>query len=314
MRRLKTNFAKRALSAIVVGALCGWTGAAIAQQGGAGSSQGNAGGTATADDSGANNDGTSAVREVPTEDRPTEDRSTDNQATDNGDLATRDSVPDSAPNAQDARAETPETTVDQPNNTNSREQNPTRTNQQQRAALGVALRPVRGGLMIQSVEPNGPAAQVGLRPGDVIVALDDVEITSFTNFANRIANHEPGQQATIVFAREGRTDAVDVQLMAANRLYGQSNQTGRTRAMRPPAPNARGIEGDATSADLRQIQSQLDQLTREVVALRQRLDGLAELHDDVRLLMQRREVGSDTNDGLEPFNKRDDPIGLNDDR
>ncbi|MEZ6111883.1 MAG: PDZ domain-containing protein [Pirellulaceae bacterium] len=304
MRRLKTNFAKRALSAIVVGALCGWTGAAIAQQGSAGSSQGNAGGTATADDSGANNDGTSAVREVPTEDQPIN----------NSGQVTRDSVPDSAPNAQDARAETPETTVDQPNNTNSREQNPTRTNQQQRAALGVALRPVRGGLMIQSVEPNGPAAQVGLRPGDVIVALDDVEITSFTNFANRIANHEPGQQATIVFAREGRTDAVDVQLMAANRLYGQSNQTGRTRAMRPPAPNARGIEGDATSADLRQIQSQLDQLTREVVALRQRLDGLAELHDDVRLLMQRREVGSDTNDGLEPFNKRDDPIGLNDDR
>ncbi|MCA9219848.1 MAG: PDZ domain-containing protein [Planctomycetales bacterium] len=304
MRRLKTNFAKRALSAIVVGALCGWTGAAIAQQGSAGSSQGNAGGTATADDSGANNDGTSAVREVPTEDQPIN----------NSGQVTHDSVPDSAPNAQDARAETPETTVDQPNNTNSREQNPTRTNQQQRAALGVALRPVRGGLMIQSVEPNGPAAQVGLRPGDVIVALDDVEITSFTNFANRIANHEPGQQATIVFAREGRTDAVDVQLMAANRLYGQSNQTGRTRAMRPPAPNARGIEGDATSADLRQIQSQLDQLTREVVALRQRLDGLAELHDDVRLLMQRREVGSDTNDGLEPFNKRDDPIGLNDDR
>lgn len=309
MRRLKTSFAERALAAVVVGVLCGWTGAAIAQQGGAGSLQGNAGGTATADDSGANGDGTSAVREVPTEDQPT----------DNGGQATRDSVPDSAPNAQDARAETPETTVDQPDSANSRAQDPTRanrsgTNQQRRAALGVALRPVRGGLMIESVEPNGPAAQVGLRPGDVIVALDDVEITSFTNFANRIASHEPGQQATIVFAREGRTDAVDVQLMAANRLYGQSNQIGRTRAMRPPAPDAPGFSGEGTTAELRQIQTQLDQLTREVVALRQRLDGLAELHEDVRLLMQRREVGSDTNDGLEPFNKRDDPIGLNDDR
>src|SRR6266850_3327542 len=41
-----------------------------------------------------------------------------------------------------------------------------------RGWLGAAMQPVRGGLVILSVEPDAPAALAGLLVGDVIVSLD----------------------------------------------------------------------------------------------------------------------------------------------
>ncbi len=53
------------------------------------------------------------------------------------------------------------------------------------------------------VQKGGPAAHLGLREGDRIVALDDSTVTSFGGIA-RIINHSAGRQVRVTWERDGR--------------------------------------------------------------------------------------------------------------
>ncbi|MEU1178730.1 trypsin-like peptidase domain-containing protein [Streptomyces sp. NPDC005820] len=63
-----------------------------------------------------------------------------------------------------------------------------------------------------AVESGGPAAQAGLKPGDVITKLDDTVIDSGPTLIGEIWTHQPGDKVAITYERDGKTHTVDLTL------------------------------------------------------------------------------------------------------
>ncbi|MGW4301090.1 S1C family serine protease [Streptomyces sp. NPDC004646] len=87
-----------------------------------------------------------------------------------------------------------------------------------RAALGISARTVVDdsyrpvGAAIVTVTPSGPAAQAGLRTGDVITRLDTTTITSVTALTEALAADKPGQRVKVTYQRNGREGTTEVTL------------------------------------------------------------------------------------------------------
>ncbi|MEV1085338.1 trypsin-like peptidase domain-containing protein [Streptomyces sp. NPDC050211] len=62
------------------------------------------------------------------------------------------------------------------------------------------------------VESGGPAAEAGLKPGDVITKLDDRVIDSGPTLIGEIWTHQPGDKVKITYERDGQTRTVDLTL------------------------------------------------------------------------------------------------------
>jgi S1-C subfamily serine protease len=73
-------------------------------------------------------------------------------------------------------------------------------------ALGQA-----GGLVTEVVA-GSPADEAGLESGDLVTAVDDVTITSFTELAGAVRAHRPGDQVTLSLTRNGNQNQVRVTL------------------------------------------------------------------------------------------------------
>ena len=71
--------------------------------------------------------------------------------------------------------------------------------------MGVTQGP---GVVVYQVQPGGGAERAGLRPGDVITALNGTQITEPNTFRNMIANTAPGSEVTLSVRREGREQQV----------------------------------------------------------------------------------------------------------
>jgi len=74
-----------------------------------------------------------------------------------------------------------------------------------RAYLGIATAPdPDGGAAVQTVAPDGPAAQAGLQPGgDVITKIDGQQIKDPEEVAAAISGREPGESVAITVRRPG---------------------------------------------------------------------------------------------------------------
>ncbi|MDT0389271.1 trypsin-like peptidase domain-containing protein [Streptomyces sp. DSM 41921] len=62
------------------------------------------------------------------------------------------------------------------------------------------------------VEPGGPAAKAGLKPGDVITKLDGHVIDSGPTLIGEIWTHKPGDKVTITYERDGKERTTEVTL------------------------------------------------------------------------------------------------------
>jgi serine protease Do len=71
------------------------------------------------------------------------------------------------------------------------------------------------GALIAGVEEGGPAADAGLRPGDVILSLNGEPIDRFNELGAAIASMEPGSEATIGIWRDREERAIEVRIEEA---------------------------------------------------------------------------------------------------
>lgn len=68
------------------------------------------------------------------------------------------------------------------------------------------------GAHVSGVMPMGPAAQAGIRPGDVVFSLNGQPISNDTHLIASLAEARPGDRVTLGIRRNGRQQDVQVQL------------------------------------------------------------------------------------------------------
>lgn len=88
-----------------------------------------------------------------------------------------------------------------------------------RATLGVKVteltqdtRNYKAGLYIQSTVKGSGAEKAGLQPYDRIIALNDYEISSYTDLSSQLQNYNVGDTVTLTIVRDGQHMNVDVTL------------------------------------------------------------------------------------------------------
>ncbi len=82
----------------------------------------------------------------------------------------------------------------------------------ERPYLGIQARQLERGAEVLEVIPGQPAEEAGLRQGDIILAVDDEEVTQETPLVLLIAAHEPGDTVTLTIERDGRRLEIEVEL------------------------------------------------------------------------------------------------------
>lgn len=60
------------------------------------------------------------------------------------------------------------------------------------------------GLLVVRIDPNGPAASLGLGPGDLLTGLDGQSITSLMDLKETLDKHRPGDSVAIEFVHQGK--------------------------------------------------------------------------------------------------------------
>ena len=59
------------------------------------------------------------------------------------------------------------------------------------------------GVRVQQVMPGSGAEKAGLVAGDVIITVDDGDVTDLRSFSNLLKNHVPGDSVAVTVVRGG---------------------------------------------------------------------------------------------------------------
>ena len=62
----------------------------------------------------------------------------------------------------------------------------------------------KNGVLVQQVQPNGPADKSGIKPGDIITTIDGRQIKDGDDLVNEIASRRPGSSIRLGFIRDGK--------------------------------------------------------------------------------------------------------------
>ena len=112
-----------------------------------------------------------------------------------------------------------------------------------RGWLGVLLQPVsaevaeslglagEGGSLVANVEPDSPAAKAGLKPGDVVLAVNGKPLESVKALARSVADTHPGNTLTLQVSRDHKNRDVQV-------VIGAPPGEGRVASAGSPADDA----------------------------------------------------------------------------
>lgn len=72
--------------------------------------------------------------------------------------------------------------------------------------------PVEQGVVITEVQPNAPAANAGLRPGDVILEVEQKPVEDMRDLETRFGEAEPGETILLLVNRQGSTLYITLRL------------------------------------------------------------------------------------------------------
>jgi serine protease Do len=112
-----------------------------------------------------------------------------------------------------------------------------------RANLSGAVNRVYGfknGVLVQEVQPGGPADKAGLKPGDIITTIDGRSIKDGDDLVNEIASRRPGSTARLGFLRDGKQTDTTVTIGDRDKVFAALNGQQSTIA-----PEEQGNMGEA---------------------------------------------------------------------
>jgi M6 family metalloprotease-like protein len=84
----------------------------------------------------------------------------------------------------------------------------------QRAVLGLQVSEVKDGLRVERITPGMPAADAGLKTGDVLVSIDGLHLSSQERLTVILAERKPGDTVTVAYQRDGKPAEVKAKLVA----------------------------------------------------------------------------------------------------
>ena len=108
----------------------------------------------------------------------------------------------------------------------------------QRAVLGITMQEIddkiaeelklssRKGVYIVEVSKSGAADAAGLKPGDVLIAIDSIAITNAASVQEIVSRFSPGDEAEITVIREGKEKKFEVKFKGTARENGTKADDG----------------------------------------------------------------------------------------
>jgi serine protease Do len=91
-----------------------------------------------------------------------------------------------------------------------------------RSGLSGAVNRVYGfknGVLVQQVQPGGPAERAGLKPGDIIITIDGRSIKDGDDLVNDIASRRPGSSIRLGFLRDGKPQDATVTVGDRDKVF-----------------------------------------------------------------------------------------------
>lgn len=92
-------------------------------------------------------------------------------------------------------------------------------------AESMGLKEVRG-VLVNSVEANGPGAKAGLKQGDVIIALNGERVDDNNVLRNKIASTQPGTEVSLTIIRDGSEKQLKATLTEWSDAVAKNQQDG----------------------------------------------------------------------------------------
>jgi serine protease Do len=77
----------------------------------------------------------------------------------------------------------------------------------------------KNGVLVQQVQPNGPADKGGLKPGDIIITIDGRQIKDGDDLVNEIASRRPGSSIRLGFVRDGKPQDATVTIGDRDKVF-----------------------------------------------------------------------------------------------
>jgi serine protease Do len=81
----------------------------------------------------------------------------------------------------------------------------------------------KSGVLVQEVQPGGPADKAGLKPGDIINTIDGRPIKDGEDLVNEIASRKPGSTIRLGFMRDGKADDTTVTIGDRDKVFAEMN-------------------------------------------------------------------------------------------
>ncbi len=120
-----------------------------------------------------------------------------------------------------------------------------------RGSIGIQFRPnlsgainriygFKTGVLVQQVQPGGPADKAGLKPGDIITQVDGRAIKDGDDLVNEIASRKPGSSIRLGFMRDGKATDATVTVGDRDKVFAEMNNPQLSAA-----PDEQGDAGES---------------------------------------------------------------------
>jgi serine protease Do len=72
------------------------------------------------------------------------------------------------------------------------------------------------GVLLESVDREGPAFAAGMKPGDVIIKINNTVVDTQSEFEEELSYYNPGNKITVTYLRDGKQETTSLTLVNRN--------------------------------------------------------------------------------------------------
>jgi serine protease Do len=72
------------------------------------------------------------------------------------------------------------------------------------------------GVLLESVDRDGPAFAEGMKPGDVIIKINNTIVNTQSEFEEEVSYHNPGNKISLTYLRDGKQQTASLTLVNRN--------------------------------------------------------------------------------------------------